>query len=229
MDAQTRSLQTADPALDGTILDQIRDLNRHISTTGERIEGNVCYWHETPAAIYAQEPPTADPDHMSKRANLAMLAKRHKSMVEIGLNGGHSALICLASNPDLHLFSVDIVGHGYTRLAADFLKSRFQRRFHFFAGDSREVMPRLAVEHPLLRFDLIHVDGGHGAALAFTDISNCLRMAEAEATLVFDDVNAPHLGDVLEAFIRMGRVGPSPHASSMFSNPLHDFVRVRPV
>ncbi len=207
----------------------IRELNNHISITGEPIEGNVCYWNDTPAKTYNIEPPTTDSNHMSKRANLSTLAARHCSMMEIGLNGGHAAAICLASNPSLHFYSVDIVGHQYTRVAVQFLKSRFHRRFHFWEGDSREVLPRIAVEFPNLKFDLLHVDGGHGASLAYTDISNSLRMAAHDAELVFDDVNAPHLGEVLGEFIRMGYLEASAHGADLFRNPLHDVLKIREV
>ncbi len=216
-----------DPALRSDFLAVLSDLNERISITGEPIEGNVCYWHDTSAADYRLAPPTPDLNHAMKRANLWTLADRSRSMVEIGLNGGHSALICLMSNPTLHFFGVDICAHEYTRHAAAFLKERFGRRFHFFEGDSREVLPRLAVEYPGLTFDLMHVDGGHGAALAYTDISNCLRMKGAGANLIFDDVNAPHLSEVLETFIKMGHLYPSSEAGDLEVTPLHEILAVK--
>jgi len=223
--AQT-ALAAGDPALNPQVLAVITELNQHLAATGEPIEGNVCYWHETPPERFRVEPPTDDPHHMSKRANLASLVRDHDTMLEIGLNGGHSALICLTANPLLHFFSVDIVGHNYTNVAADFLKARFGRRFHFFRGDSREVLPRLAVEKPTLKFDLIHVDGGHGVDLAYTDISNGLRMAAKDAELLFDDINAPQLDAVVMDFIAMGYLKPCGPGRLPFPNVLHDLFKV---
>ena len=211
----------ADPVQDRATLDLLMELNQYLATTGEAIEGNVCYWDGTSAQDYSTALPISDPDHVCKRANLATLARRQSTMLEIGLNGGHSALICLAANPALHLFSVDIMQHVYTNRAVEFLQSKFRHRFHFAAGDSREVLPKMAVNSPSLRFDLLHVDGGHGADLAYTDLSNSLRMARTGGVLVFDDVNAPHLGDVLKEYVRMGYLHPFDGSVPIYSNQLH--------
>ncbi len=215
-----------DPAVDGGVLQEIMLLNAAVAATGEAVEGNVCYWHETPGQALVQHPPTRDAAHVGKRINLAVLAGRHHSALEIGLNAGHSALLLLLGNPALHLFSVDLCMHAYTRVAAAHLKARFGRRFHFLEDDSREVLPRMAVEHPRRRFDLLHVDGGHGASLAYTDISNSLRMAAQGADLVFDDVNAPHLGEVVEAFIRHGWLLPLRDTRGLVETPLHALLTV---
>ena len=218
-------LAQADPARSAQTGAGIKELNEFISVTGESIEGNVCYWHGTTADEYRKSPPTDDGWHVAKRANLATLAGQHSSMLEVGLNGGHSALICLLANPSLYFFSVDICGHEYTLRAAEFLKAKFHRRFHFFRGDSRDVLPKLFVTNPLLKFDLLHIDGGHGADLAYTDISNAMRMAAPDATLIYDDVNAPHLNEVLEDYIRLGWVK-SRSYQGLFRNPLHEIVSV---
>jgi predicted O-methyltransferase YrrM len=220
------ALIARDPARDPAILAEIARLNREISITDEPIEGNICYWHGTPASDYAAYPPTADQDHVAKRVNFAELARQHRSMLEIGLNGGHSAIICLLANPALHFFAVDLCLHQYTVVAAAYLRRRFGRRFQFWQGDSRDMLPRLAVDYPLLRFDLIHVDGGHGADLAYADTSNALRFARAGAKLVFDDINVPHLDEILQAFIRMGYLAPASDRVGLVSTPLHEICEI---
>jgi Methyltransferase domain len=197
-----------DPIRRPGVFEAIMQLNRAISVTGEDIEGNVCYWDGTPARVYLVAEPTNDAAHVGKRINLFELSKRHRSMLEIGLNGGHSAILCLLANPDLHLFSVDVCSHTYVESAATYLKKAFGRRFHFWKGDSRELLPRVAVDYPNLRFDLFHIDGGHGSGLAYADISNSIRMASVGAELIFDDINATHLNDILEAFVKMGYLCP---------------------
>jgi predicted O-methyltransferase YrrM len=183
--ASDPALIARDPANDHVILAEITRLNQEIAATGEGIEGNVCYWHGTPASAYAIYPPTTDQDHVGKRVNLVELARRHQLMLEIGFNAGHSAIICLLANPALHVFAVDLCFHEYAKVAAGYLKQKFGRRFQFWSGDSREVLPRL-VDQPLLRFDLLHVDGGHAAETAYADTSNALRLARQGAELVFD-------------------------------------------
>jgi predicted O-methyltransferase YrrM len=203
------------------VMSAISELNARISQTGEPIEGNICYWNQTPSSEYGTAPPITDPDHIKKRTNLAVLASRRTSMLEIGLNGGHSALICLLSNPYLSLFSVDIAVHRYTNIAAEYLKFRFGHRFTYWPGDSREVLPRAALERPNLRFDLLHVDGGHGAGLAMADISNSLRMAAPGAELVLDDTNAVHLGAILDHVVGLGYLAPLQDYTNLEQTVLH--------
>jgi hypothetical protein len=39
-------------------------------------------------------------------------------------------------------------------------------------------------------------------------------------------VNAPHLGEVLGEFVRMGYLKASAHGDALFRNPLHDVMQV---
>ena len=88
------------------------------------------------------------------------------------------------------------------------------------------VLPKLAIEYPLLRFDLVHVDGGHGADLAFCDLSNSLRMISEDGEVIFDDVNAPHLSDVLGAFIKMGYFQSIIGGVGFERTPLHEILQL---
>ena len=159
------------PNFVGTML----ELNKRLAQCGENIEGNVCYLDQITPKELDRTLPTTEINHIRKRINLAVVARKSTMMLEIGLNGGHSALLCLMANPRLTFYSVDIFRHKYVEKAAEFLKDLFPHRFHYLRGDSRDVLPRIALERPKLRFDAIHVDGGHSEAVAFADVSNCLR------------------------------------------------------
>lgn len=220
------SLLMQDPVAHPGVLGEITALNQVIASAGEAVEGNVCYWDGTPAEAVRTAAPITDGNHVIKRVNLAALARRRSTMLEIGLNAGHSALICLLANPTLHLYSIDLCAHQYTHLAAQHLRSRFGRRFVFWPGDSREVMPRVAIDRPNLKFDLLHVDGGHSPHLAIADMSNALRMAAPGADFVVDDVNAPVLGDALEHVCSLGYLAPLDDYSDLYETVLHQVLRV---
>ena len=220
------ALLMQDPVAQPGALAEITALNQIIASAGEAIEGNVCYWDGTSAEVVRTAPPIIDGNHVIKRINLAVLARRRSMMLEVGLNAGHSALICLLANPTLQLYSIDLCTHQYTHLAAQHLRSRFGRRFIFWPGDSREVMPRLAIDRPNLKFDLLHVDGGHSPHLAIADMSNALRMAAPGADFVVDDVNAPFLGDALEHVCSLGYLAPLEDYSELYETVLHQVVRV---
>jgi hypothetical protein len=201
------------------------ELNERVASTGERIEGNICYLDQTPADEILISLPTMEPNHIKKRRNLGVVARRSTMMLEIGLNGGHSALLVLISNPSLTLVVVDNFQHKYAEQAAVFLKDRFPRRFHCISGDSRDVLPRMALEKPRLRFDAVHVDGGHAENVAYADISNALRLARKDAFFVLDDLQAPWLARIFEECLLLGHFRPAP-AAEFARTVLHEIVLV---
>jgi hypothetical protein len=205
-------------------LSLISKLNDVVAATGETLEGGVCYPDQTPPQALLTSLPTVDPDHIRKRKNLGKAAKLSTTMLEIGLNGGHSALLLLYSNPHLNLVSVDICQHKYAERAAEFLTMHFPRRFQFFRGDSREVLPRLALMNPKLAFDAIHVDGGNVEDLAYADVSNSLRLARKDALFILDDLQVPWLERVFVECTLRGHI--RPEVAGFEATPLHAVARV---
>ena len=201
------------------------ELNQRLKESGENIEGNVCYLDQTPPNVLEQALPTTDIDHVKKRINLGIVARKSTMMLEIGLNGGHSALLCLLANQNLTFVAVDIFRHEYVEKAAEYLQARFPRRFHCLRGDSRDVLPRMALERPKHRFDAIHVDGGHSEPVAFADVSNSLRMARSDALFVLDDMQAPWLARIFKECLLLGHLRPT-LAGEFIATPLHEVVRV---
>lgn len=223
--ASADNLTKIDCAYEEPFLSLLLELNLSIARTGESLEGNLCYWDQTPPEQYVHAPPTDDDAHVRKRINLTTIARAHRSLLEIGLNAGHSALLALYSNPTLHFFAVDIGTHAYTSHAATFLKEKFGHRFHFFHGDSLEVLPAIFLERPALRFDAIHLDGGHTAAILTADISNSIRMSENNATFIIDDINVEHLRKTLDNMIAFGYFL-SENDLPLLPTPLHAIVRL---
>lgn len=166
-------------------MSHLDNLNQIVAKTGQRMEGNLCYLHKS--ENYLGAPP--DPSRAHRRRNYFRVMSVKSNLLEVGFNAGHSALLCLMSNPSITYFGVDIGANAYSRDAADYLRDRFGNRFEIIFGDSREVLPALAT-HRRLRFDAMHVDGGHGDATCRADISNCLRLASSRSHLILDDTGA---------------------------------------
>lgn len=168
-------------------LPMLDDINNIVISSGVPLEGNLFYHHHEPnpgrdnIVSYFQ----------TKRHNFALVCKETKCMLEIGVNAGHSALLALANGVEFH--GVDICWHAYTHRVADYLKSKFRDRFHFYAGDSRMTVPKLAEDKPWLRFDLLHIDGHHGLEYCEADTRNASAMALKNAWIIIDDTDMPHL------------------------------------
>jgi hypothetical protein len=181
---------------------RMRELNERVKASKEIIEGGVFYWDHDPSFYDAAPAPSLAP----ARRNLWRATRFKKCMLEVGVNAGHSALLCLSANASLIYHGVDIASHAYVEPCVSYLIEEFPGRVHFHRGDSREVLPYLATQRRDLDFDIFHVDGGHTTELCRADISNCLRLgARGQGKhLVLDDINASWIFDVYCEFVSMG-------------------------
>ena len=185
-------------------LERLAALNQCVIDSGERLEGGLFYWDQ--AERFVGLPP--DPSLAPARRNLWRASRFKRSMLEVGVNACHGALMCLSGNPDLVWTGVDIGLHAYVEPCVAYLAREFPGRVRFFKGDSREALPWLATHRPELDFDLFHVDGGHTDELCRADISNCLRLARGGRGkhLVLDDINASWIFDVYCEYVALGHL-----------------------
>ena len=171
-----------------------------VATTGGRGEGNLFY----PDFVEPIDRP--HPRYRAKRRNFALFAAAGASMLEIGVNAGHSLLLALAVNPALRYTGVDWCGHPYSRPCFAYLRAEFGERIELIEGDSRAVLPRLAA---LGRqdFRLFHIDGGHGFEFAHADLRNTLRLALPGDLILFDDTNHLRLEALCDLYVLGGQLG----------------------
>jgi len=113
---------------------------------------------------------------------LYCLSKISSNLVEVGFNGGHSAALFFHANPDINLLSFDLCDHRYTELCLDYLKTKY--RIEFIKGDSIQTIPQ---HQNHSKYDMIHIDGGHGKNICSSDILNCKMFADEQSFLVIDD------------------------------------------
>jgi hypothetical protein len=183
-------------------LRRMRTLNRFVQESGERLEGGIFYWDGE--AAYQDTPP--DEALAPARRNLWRATRFKKSMLEVGVNAGHAALLALSGNPSLTYYGVDIGAHSYVSACVNYLAKEFPGRVHYFPGDSREVLPVLATHRPDLDFDIFHIDGGHTDPVCRADLANCLRLANGGRGkhLLLDDINASWIFDVYCEYVSLG-------------------------
>jgi hypothetical protein len=183
---------------------RMRALNGFVRDSGERLEGGIFYWDGDSA--YHDRPPS--PDLAAARRNLWRSTRFKTSLLEVGVNAGHSALLALSGNPRLTYTGVDIGVHKYTHDCVRYLSKEFPGRVRYLQGDSREVLPELAAGRAEWNFDIYHVDGGHTDDVCRADVGNCLRIAEGGRGkhLLLDDINASWIFDVYCEFVSQGRL-----------------------
>lgn len=123
-----------------------------------------------------------------------------KSIMEIGFNAGHSALLFLAiTPPETKVVSFDLGEYAYVFAAKRYIDTVFPGRHTLVTGDSTTTVPdyEKQVEHrmknpvtaPPLCFDFIFIDGGHQQDIPLKDLLNSQRLAAGSHTIVaMDDI-----------------------------------------
>ena len=173
------------------------------------LNGNLFYEHRSEG--FADAP--LSPDMDEKRRRLFEIARRGKSLLEIGVNGGHSLLLAKLANPALKCTGIDICKQispnwgrvdVYTPRAMQWLKTRFPGDFVFHMGDSLLEAPRFAVTNPEAQIDILHVDGDKQTY--FRDIVNLMPVLHKESLIVVDDTNLRTVQGMVKSLIAAGLV-----------------------
>lgn len=151
----------------------------------EQLEGNI--WSKN----FTKVP---DISLLPKQKNILWLAKQVKGtkIMEVGFNAGFSALLCLLSNPTLHILGLDLGEHTYADKCREILQNDFPSRVTLVFGDSRKTLPSLLPT----TFDMIHIDGGHSEEVAKSDVEIAIQLLKPDSYFLIDDTN---LGDVQKA------------------------------
>jgi hypothetical protein len=160
----------------------LRRLNDIVRSTGEQLEGNLCYFHHQQDSSYA--PP--DPRRGARRETFLRALAGRRRMFEIGFNAGHSSLLAL-THTDISVTSVDVATHTYTEPAADYLSEMFPGRFQFAKMDTRQ-LPAFAQDLDLGGHDMVHIDGGHTADAFACDIATALAFGAPDTLVLIDDI-----------------------------------------
>lgn len=171
------------------------------------LNGNLFYAHLLPR--FWEAPP--EPEMEAKRQTLTDVARRGRTLLEIGVNGGHSLLLAKAANPDLACIGLDIAARVdptwarvdlYVPVAMDWLARRYPGDMRFLVGDSRVECPRLAVAEPDLRIDILHVDGAKETYLR--DVVNLMPLLHPASLVVIDDTDMAVVRLQVSQLVRAG-------------------------
>lgn len=167
-------------------------LNASVMAHASRLEGNLFYHHDAALPL----PAAPDPSRRHKRRNFALYAASGDSLLEIGFNAGHSALLALSVNPRLRYTGVDLGRHAYVRPCFAILRDAFGDRVELIEADSRVALPALVAARR--RFALFHIDGGHGLETAQADLHHVLDLGDMGQVVLMDDVHNPILDALVD-------------------------------
>ncbi|MBT5109735.1 MAG: glycosyltransferase [Rhodospirillaceae bacterium] len=192
------------------------NLNSIVDTTSGstgktfQAEGNLFYHHETTYSLDA----LPDKTRLHKQSNFIHALRGAATLMEIGFNAGHAALLALTMFPRLIYLGVDNCRHTYTTPCAKYLGDAFGHRFRLMKGNSRDILPLLASQNPDPKPDLIHIDGGHDWETFRQDMIDALRLSDDYTHILIDDTVLPEIQTVFGDFLRSGqiRIPPPPQS-----------------
>ena len=136
-----------------------------------------------------------------------------RRLLEVGTNGGHSALLALTANPGLEFHGVDICEHAYAEPAMRFLERAFPGRTFFHPGNCLTVLPAIHERDPDLHFDAFHIDGAKRTY--YQDIRNCVPMAAEDALVIVDDTQQERVTKTWNRCVRKGLIDPLDEFAAM--------------
>lgn len=193
----------------------LREGFRHFEALQTIMEPTAADWR--PCGSYLMGPASMDydPSTLPKQAAyfraVADMADRGRhSVLEIGVHGGHSVLLALLADPACRVTCVDLCAWPHTAECVAYLQAAFPGRVVLLRGDSAAVLPMMQAD-----FDLVHVDGDHGARAVRRDVEHALRLARPDATFVIDDYHVDGVPEVVHDLLEPLAVPECPWANCL--------------
>jgi hypothetical protein len=129
----------------------------------------------------------------------------YKSILEIGLNAGHSAAMQLELFPDIKVISLDIGRHNITREAVKVLSERFPDRFESIICHSTAYANRvMRGKYPKPEIDAVFVDGGHTERDVINDLDFCKWLGVKDVFV--DDTDSTTVSHVMRQYEDKGLI-----------------------
>jgi mannosyltransferase OCH1-like enzyme len=175
----------------------LSNLNNIIKQSGEKLEGNIFYEHDSFGEY------TICSDFESKRYNLFYYGRHAYNILEIGFNGGHSTFLYLIANPHSKIQLFDLGEHSYSRMCFNYLNETFPDRLSIIWGDSTKTVESFRTH---IKYDFIHIDGGHTRYIAETDFYNCKELADEDSLIMIDDTQSEPLLSLFDDIVNYGDV-----------------------
>lgn len=129
------------------------------------------------------------------------------NFMEIGVRRGHCLATALAVKSTLDVYGFDLWLPDYggeSNPGPDFVRSElshFKSGFILLCqGRSQETVPKFKADYPMVKLDLIGVDGSHTVDDTTTDLTNSLSMLAPDGVLIMDDIAHPSHPDLLEVW-----------------------------
>jgi len=112
------------------------------------------------------------------------------NVCELGFMAGHSATLFLETLPTAIMYSFDLDDNPWSPTNLKHIVETYgAHRFHHYAGDSLQTIPKMATLHPNVRCDVLMIDGSKNGPHRYLDMMLFKKIAAPNAILFLDEVN----------------------------------------
>lgn len=175
-----------------------------------KLIGNIFYGHN-PGSFFNN---SLLPEQEKKRDRFVRVLTNKTNMFEIGINGGHSSLLALESNPTIKIVANDIAKfyppcpdrhpEVYVPVACSVLTELYPDRFTYLFGDCLTVVPKFVSESRELFFDAVHLDGRKDTYTR--DFNNLSSVMTPDCSIIFDDMQDLSVVRQVDSLIQEQRI-----------------------
>lgn len=162
----------------------------HFHALQEIMSHNMEEWRGCGSYMIGPDSLDYIPEMIAKQLSLYECAKTAKIALEIGVFGGHSLLIMLLANPDIHIVCNDICYYSHTEKSINYLQSVFPNQITFYKGASLDVFDK---NKGLPTINLLHIDGNHDPLYIEKEFEVLYPHVAKNGYIVFDDYKTPQI------------------------------------
>jgi hypothetical protein len=119
---------------------------------------------------------------------------RWRTICEVGLNAGHSAVLWLEAQPNATVFIWDLGDNPYSAAAVQYLEYVYGDRLAIWIGPAQDNLVKVQNAHPRIGCDVVAIDGAKDYSLRLLDIRAFARMSYAHTVFLLDDADPKSLG-----------------------------------
>ena len=159
----------------------VQKLNHYMNKTILQWYGCGSYMCDGASTIYQSS-------YFEKQEILYEAACASQNILELGVHGGHSLLICLIANPHAHINAVDICYWVHTAQCVAYLQDAFpSSKITLHQQSSQSFVKDFSISS-FWQPDLVHMDGDHAYDVVYNDTLEVL--GSHPKIMVFDDYDS---------------------------------------
>ena len=161
---------------------------KHVDKLNHIMNKTILKWYGCGSYMCDGTNTKYQPSYFEKQEILYEAACESQNILELGVHGGHSLLICLLANPQAHIRAVDICFWEHTDQCVQYLQNAFPLATITLHQQSSQSFVKGFNSSLFFQPDLVHMDGDHDYNVVYHDTLEIL--GSHPKIMVYDDYDS---------------------------------------